>query len=81
MAGRKPSVPNSEVLHLIKVAPAPVVTATELNENLDMTRQGANSRLNALEEEGYLRSKKVGAAARVYWITEKGEEIVADEYF
>lgn len=76
MAGRKPTVSDEQVLREIALMADPVVTAPELAERLDITRQGANYRLGQLEEDGYVKSKKVGAHAIVYWLTEKGREVV-----
>lgn len=76
MAGRKPTVSDEQVLREIALMADPVVTAPELADRLDITRQGANYRLGQLEEDGYVKSKKVGAHAIVYWLTEKGREVV-----
>lgn len=78
MAGRKPTVSDEQVLREMALMADPVSTAPELAERLDMTRQGANYRLGQLEEDGYVKSKKVGAHAIVYWLTEKGKGVVED---
>lgn len=78
MVGRSPSVSDAEILRAIALVPDPVVTAGDLVDALDMTRQGVYSRLNNLEDDGYLRSKKVGGAARVYWLTHAGRKLAAD---
>lgn len=78
MPGPKPDVPDSELLRLIASAPDPVVTSTELAEALDMSQQGAYNRLRSLEEDGYVRSRKVGASARVWWITDVGRQKLPD---
>lgn len=78
MAGRKPTVSDKEVLRQIALMPDPVITAPELGERLDMTRQGANNRLTKLEDQEYVKSKKVGAHAIVYWLTEKGREAAGE---
>ncbi|WP_225935466.1 helix-turn-helix domain-containing protein [Halobaculum magnesiiphilum] len=72
MPGPKPDVPDQEVLRMIASAPDPVVTSSELAEALDMSQQGAYNRLSSLEENGFVRSRKVGASARVWWITDTG---------
>jgi DNA-binding MarR family transcriptional regulator len=74
-------VSDPEVLRLIVTMPDPVVTSSELAEVLDMTQQGAYARLKSLEEGGYLQSKKVGGAARVYWVTQAGRELAAEAEF
>lgn len=74
MAGRKPTIDDAVFLAVFVGASRPVLTATEVGERVGMSQQGAHSRLNKLEEEGLLSSQKVGAKARVYWITAEGEE-------
>jgi len=51
----------------IRGHPDPVITAGELAEWSGLTQQGANRRLNHLEECGVIQSKKTGGAAKVYW--------------
>jgi predicted transcriptional regulator len=55
-----------------------VITATELSDAVDMTRQGVNNRLSELVESGHLRSKQVGSRAVVYWLTEEGRELASE---
>lgn len=74
MPGRKPDVPDDEVLRKIMLSPSPVVTAPELAELLDMTQQGAYSRLRSLQDSGFVDSRKVGANARVWWVTDPGKQ-------
>lgn len=81
MGGRKPTVEDEVILRLIALAPWPVVTAPDLAEKLGMTQQGAYSRLKQFENSGLVRSKLVGANARVWWLTDEGKEIVAEEFF
>lgn len=78
MAGRKPETPDGEILQQIALARTPFVTSTELAEDLEMTQQGVYSRLQSLEEEELVKSRKVGARARVWWLTDAGREKMAD---
>jgi len=48
----------------------PVITSSEVAEWSGLTRQGANRRLKRLEDLGHIQSKNVGAAAKVYWVSE-----------
>jgi predicted transcriptional regulator len=73
MAGRKPTVSDEEILQWIALAPDPVVTTSELSEEIEMTQQGVYSRLQDLEDAEFIRSKKVGSRARVWWITDRGK--------
>ena len=76
MAGRKPTVSNEAILREFLLSSDPVQTTSELVEPLDMTRQGVHSRLQSLQEEGYLDSKEAGSKARVWWITDRGRAYV-----
>ncbi len=76
MAGRKRTVSDEAILREFLLSSDPVQTTTELVEPLDMTRQGVHSRLQTLQEQGYLDSKEVGSKARVWWITDDGHAYV-----
>ena len=77
MPGPDPKVSDKQILQLVALSPDPIVTAGELTEQIDMTQQGVNKRLKSLVDAGYLESRKVGGAARVYWITPSGRKIAA----
>lgn len=68
---------SAETLLVIGLHADPVVTAPELADELDISPQAVNKRLAALEDSKYIDSKKVGAAAKVYWLTETGKQEVA----
>lgn len=76
MAGRKPTVTDEEIIQEMILSHSPVVTAKELSDLIDMTPQGAIHRLENLQEDGLVRSKKVGAAAKVWWPTDRGRDLV-----
>jgi len=71
MAGRDKEVADVEFLLVFLADPAPVLTAAEIGERVGMTRQGAHSRLESLEQRGLVDSA-MKASARVWWLTEKG---------
>lgn len=77
MPGPDPEIPDSVVLQFVVLHPEPVVTSADFLGHFDLTRQAINKRLNALVNEGYLDARKVGSAAKIYWITQKGREKVA----
>lgn len=54
------------VLSVFEDAEIPVLTATEVAEELDCSRPSAYNKLERLVEEGGLHKKKVGARAVVY---------------
>lgn len=70
--GRPPRHSAAEICRVIALHPEPVVTAADVHETLNMTHRGAQERLKRLVEDGYLHSKKIGAAGMVYWLTDKG---------
>lgn len=65
--GRPPSVSDDQILEIFETAQDPVLTAAEVAKQLDMGRRGILTRLESLEEQGYLRSKKVGGRSTVWW--------------
>lgn len=73
------SVPDVDYLRLFALSPDPILTAGELAEELPVSNQAVNSRLDRLEREGWIRSKKVGASAKVYWLSEAGREELASK--
>jgi Fe2+ or Zn2+ uptake regulation protein len=60
------TTPDSTVLSVFDTATVPVLTATEVAEELDCSRGSAYNKLEALAEQGELHKKKVGARAVVY---------------
>lgn len=77
MPGRKPEVSDDELLRAFLLAADPVLTASEVAARVDMTRQGAHRRLQQLERDGLIRSKKVGAKAVVWWLSDEGRDRAA----
>lgn len=55
--------------------PDPVLTATEVADELDVSQQAAHKKLKALQDSGFLRSKKTGSRSRAWWITTDGREV------
>lgn len=78
--GRPPRVEASEVCRVIALHPEPIVTAADVHETLDMTRAGARKRMDRLVEDGYLESKTIGAAGKVYWLTDAGRRKLNDAF-
>ncbi|RLM83846.1 ArsR family transcriptional regulator [Halobellus sp. Atlit-38R] len=76
MAGRKRQVNDSDILRVFALSPDPVLVASEVAEEIDMTRQGAFNRLQKLEEEGFVKSA-MKSSARVWWITPEGKHQIA----
>ncbi|MBX0326072.1 helix-turn-helix domain-containing protein [Halomicroarcula sp. F13] len=78
MAGRPPTVEAAEVMRAIALHPEPVVTARDINEELGLEPDSARERLKSLAEEGYLKMKQPGSSALVFWMTDKGRELLSD---
>jgi predicted transcriptional regulator len=64
----------------VALHPEPVVTVSDIHEEMDMTKRGAQERLKTLVDDGYLASKKVGSSGLVFWLTPKGRETLNDEF-
>ena len=73
MAGQTPKISNTQLLREVYLSPDPIVTATEIAERLDYSRQAINYRFTRLAEEGLLHRREVGARATVYWLSDAGE--------
>lgn len=65
-------VSMDSVLDVFDHAEVPVLTATEVAEELDCSRPSAYNKLEELVEQGELHKKKVGARAVVYIRMEPG---------
>jgi len=70
--GRRKKIGDAEVLRAISGSPDPVITASELADKLGYSRDGIRNRLKELEDNGWVRSREVGARAQVWWITTEG---------
>lgn len=57
-----------DVLSFVREHEDPAVTATEVAEAFAVTSRAANYRLNQLEDRGKVRSKDVGASAKIWYV-------------
>jgi predicted ArsR family transcriptional regulator len=64
---RTVTVTDDEIISEFENIPGPVVTAPDLAERLPLTRDAVRRRLNTMEDEGRLKSRVVGANAKVYY--------------
>jgi len=71
-----PDYRDSDIRYLTVIVsdPDPVMTATEIAEDLDISQQAAHRKLTDMEGRGLVKSKKTGARSRVYWPTTAGLE-------
>ena len=65
-------------LRALLVNPDPVVTATEVADEVGVTQQASHKKLAGLEARGLVLSKKVGANARVWWLTTDGRRAYSE---
>lgn len=69
---------ESLVAELAAAAPEPL-SATELTESTDMPRTSVHYRLDKLVDDGRVETKKVGAKARVYWLSPQRPDVESPE--
>jgi predicted ArsR family transcriptional regulator len=65
--GRNPEITDEEILEVFRSTSDPVLTTAEVASEFEITHRGIRDRLEKLEKEGALESKKVGARAVVWW--------------
>lgn len=78
MAGRPATVEDEEVIRAIALHPEPVVTASDIHEELNLTPDGARERLKSLAEDGLLGMKRPGGSALVFWLTDDGKKLLSE---
>lgn len=79
LPGPDPDPPHRDVLRMFALSEKPALSATDLHERLDMTPEGARTRLKKLEGLGLLHSGKAGKRTQIYWLSQKGREEVAQQ--
>ncbi|MEZ3162315.1 winged helix-turn-helix domain-containing protein [Halorubrum sp. RMP-47] len=65
--GRKPTVSDEEILYVFQQSSDPVLTTSEVAEEIGIGRRGAFDRLRKLTEDGSLEMKKIGETGAVWW--------------
>ena len=68
--GRKPTVSDNEILEVFRQTSDPVLTTSEVAEQIDLGRRGTFDRLDRLAKEGEIKMKKVGESGAVWWSPE-----------
>jgi DeoR/GlpR family transcriptional regulator of sugar metabolism len=68
--GPQRTVTDDELIRTIQAMELPFVTASDVAEEIDTTRQTSHRYLQELVEQGRLQRHKVGASAVIYWIPE-----------
>lgn len=64
----RPQFTDEKIVEFVREHEDPVVTATELAEYFDVTRQAVNYRLDKLDDDSALESKQIGASAIGYYV-------------
>jgi predicted transcriptional regulator len=72
-SGRKRRVSDDEILRVFRDTTDPVLTATEVAEELPIGKSGVHPRLRELAANGRLSRKDVGGRAVVWWIENHSE--------
>lgn len=78
MAGRPPAVSDEEILKAIVQIHGPA-TAGEISDIVGINPSGVNKRLDNLADDNLIHEKKVGANAKVYWLTDKGAQSISPD--
>ncbi|MDB2269518.1 HTH domain-containing protein [Halorubrum ezzemoulense] len=66
--GPDPSISDEQILELFHDSEDPILTASEIAGQVDMSRRWALDRLKDLEGKGHIQSKKVGGRSTVWWL-------------
>jgi predicted transcriptional regulator len=76
-AGR---ISESDARYILAVGshPDPVVTTTEIANELDVTQQAVHSKFSSFEEQGLMQAKKTGSRSKVWWLTTEGRQVYSD---
>lgn len=81
------TISPAHVLAVMRAAETPVVTASDVADELDCTPEAVTSKLKQLQDHGRVDRRKVGARAVVWWPTERssldtdGEHDPTDPFF
>ncbi|MFW6382491.1 MAG: helix-turn-helix transcriptional regulator [Haloferacaceae archaeon] len=75
--GRPRTVTDDEIVRYLRESGERVLTTSEVAEGLDVSRRTAQRRLSALDEEGRVSRKDVGARGAVWWTTEGASDTPA----
>lgn len=71
-------VSDAEILRTIQNIPFPAVTSGDIEQRVDLTAKQINNRLTDMEKRALVRSKVVGASAKVWTTTHEGDELAAE---
>ncbi len=70
--GPEPNISDERLLIEVLLTPGPAAFASEIEEQVPLSRQRISKRLGDLEDGGFLVSKKA-SGRRLWWVTESGK--------
>ena len=75
--GRPRTVTDDEIVQYLRESGERVLTTSEVAEGIDVSRRTAQRRLSALDDEGRIGRKDVGARGAVWWALEESPDAPA----
>ena len=66
--GRKPRATDKDILGVFRSASDPVLSTSEVADELPIKRRGTLDRLQSLKDDGDLDSKRIGGRNTVWWL-------------
>ena len=69
--GRKPRVTDEDLLAVFRSTSDPVLSTAEVADAVPIKRRGTLNRLQSLEEDGELESKRIGGRNTVWWLVDE----------
>lgn len=78
MPGPEPADADIEILKLVNRRPEGFATASDIVDDTQVGRKQTRNRLNALVDDGLLKSRTVGTT-NVYWLADAGEDVLRED--
>ncbi len=75
--GPEPDISDERLLFEIMLVRGPAAFASEIEEQVPLSRQRISKRLGQLEDAGLVVSKKA-AGRRLWWVTDAGKKQASD---
>ncbi len=69
--GRKPRVSDEDLLDVFQSTFDPVLSTAEVADAVPIKRRGTLNRLQALEEDGEIESKRIGGRNTGWWLVDE----------
>jgi len=67
-------ISDDEIIAAFRDTDMPALVARDLAEEFDVSPQAINERLHRLHTGGHLETRKVGASARIWWLSDSERE-------